>query len=112
MLKFSLSPTYSFLQQIFMEQLHIPVPVLGIVLRGGFLGDSVVKNLPALQETWVFGKIPWRREWQPTPAFMPQEFQEQRSLVGYSPWGLKESDLTKQLTLSLFHFFQKGQGKT
>ena len=36
---------------------------------------------------------------------MPRDFQEQRSLVGYSPWGLKELDLTKRLTLSLFHFF-------
>ena len=48
------------------------------------------QNLPAMQETgfdpWV-GKIPWRREWQPTPVFWPGEFHGQRSLVGYSPWG-------------------------
>ena len=47
---------------------------------------------------WV-GKIPWRREWRPTPAFLPQESHGQRSLVG--PWGRKELDRTKQLTLSL-----------
>ena len=35
---------------------------------------------------WV-GKIPWRREWQPTPVFLPGESCGQRSLVGYSPWG-------------------------
>ena len=35
---------------------------------------------------WV-GKIPWRRAWQPTPVFLPGESHEQRSLVGYSPWG-------------------------
>ena len=40
---------------------------------------------------WV-GKIPWRRKWQPTPVFLPGESQGERSLVGYSPWGLKESD--------------------
>ena len=34
-------------------------------------------------DPWV-GKIPWRREWQPTPIFFPGEFHEQRSLVGYS----------------------------
>ena len=34
------------------------------------------------------GKIPWRRQWQPTPAFLPGEFHGQRSLVGYSPWCL------------------------
>ena len=39
----------------------------------GFPGSSVVKNLPAIQETfnpWV-GKIPWRRKWQLTPVFLP-----------------------------------------
>ena len=36
-----------------------------------------------------FRKIPWRREWLPTPVFLPGEFHEQRSLVGYSPWGLQ-----------------------
>ena len=44
--------------------------------------------------SWV-GKIPWRREWQPTPVFLPGEFRGQRSLVGYSPWGHKESDTTE-----------------
>ena len=40
------------------------------------------------------GRIPgsvrflWRREWQPTPVFLPGESHGQRSLVGYSPWGL------------------------
>ena len=32
------------------------------------------------------GKIPWRREWLPTPVFLPGEFHRQRSLVSYSPW--------------------------
>ena len=46
-----------------------------------------------MQETWVRSlcwKIPWRREWQPTPIFLPGEFYGQRSLVGCSPWGRKE----------------------
>ena len=34
--------------------------------------------------------IPWRREWLPTPIFLPGEFQGQRSLAVYSPWGHKE----------------------
>ena len=40
---------------------------------------QMVKNPPAMQETWVqcrVGKIPWRRAWQPTPVFLP----------GESPW--------------------------
>ena len=44
-------------------------------------------------------KIPWRREWQPTPVFLPGEFHGQRSLMGYSPWDCKESDTTERLTL-------------
>ena len=32
------------------------------------------------------GKIPWRREWQPIPVFLPGEFHGQRRLAGYSPW--------------------------
>ena len=34
-------------------------------------------------------------------TFLPGELYRQRSLVGYSPWGRKESDTTEQLTLSL-----------
>jgi hypothetical protein len=40
---------------------------------------------------WV-RKIPWNRKWQPAPVFLPGKFHRQRSLVGYSPWGHKESD--------------------
>ena len=48
---------------------------------------------------WV-GKIPWRRKWQPTGGFLTGESHGQRSLVGYSPWGRKESDTTES-SLSL-----------
>ena len=41
---------------------------------------------------WV-GKIPWRRKWQPTPAFLPGESHGQRSLAGYSPWVAKSQTL-------------------
>ena len=36
--------------------------------------------------------IPWGRAYQTTPVFLPGESHGQRSLVGYSPWGHKESD--------------------
>ena len=53
---------------------------------------QTVKNTPIMQEaqvqSWV-GKIPWRREWQLIPVFLPGEFHGQRSLAGYSPWGQK-----------------------
>ena len=37
-------------------------------------------------------KIPWRREWLPTPVFLLGESHEQRRLAGYSPWDRKKSD--------------------
>ena len=37
-------------------------------------------------------------KWQPTPVFLPGKSHGQRSLADYSPWGLKESDRTEQLT--------------
>ena len=42
--------------------------------------------------------ILWRRKWKPTPVFLPGESHGQRSTVGYSPRGHKESDTTEQLT--------------
>ena len=45
-------------------------------------------------DSWV-GKIPWRRAWQPIPAFLPGESHGQRSLAGYSLWSVKESDTTE-----------------
>jgi len=45
-------------------------------------------------DPWVGNGSLWRREWQPTPVFLPGEFHGQR-LAGYSPWSLKESDTTK-----------------
>ena len=44
------------------------------------------------------GNRPWRREWQPTPVFLPGESRGQGSLVGCSPWGRKESDTNERLT--------------
>ena len=78
---------------------------------------QMVKNLPAMQKTQVQSpgqedplekgmathssifawKIPWRREWQPTLVFLPGKSHAQRILVGCSPWGLIELDVTEQL---------------
>ena len=46
-------------------------------------------------DPWV-RKIPWRRAWQPTPVFLPGKSHRQSSLVGYSPWGRKQSDVTER----------------
>ena len=75
----------------------------------GLPGGSVVKNSPANAgdirdacrlHPWV-GKFPWRKAWQLTPVFLPEESHGQRSLVGYSPWSHKESDTTEQLSTHL-----------
>ena len=49
-----------------------------------------------LFDPWV-RKIPWRRKWHPTRVLLPGESHGGRSLVGYSPWGHKESDTTERL---------------
>ena len=56
-------------------------------------------------QVWsLAGKIPQRRAWQPTPVFLPGKSHGQRRLVGYSPWGHRESDVTKATarTLTLY----------
>ena len=65
---------------------------------------QTVKRLPTVQETQVWSlvwKIPWRRKWQPTPVLLPGKSHGWRSLIGYSPWGRKESDTTERLHLVL-----------
>ena len=61
---------------------------------------QMVKSLPAVQETWIRSlgqEDPLEKEMAPTPVFLPGKSQGQRSLVDYSPWGHKESDMTEQL---------------
>ena len=56
------------------------------------------KKLPAMQETRVQSlgrEDSLEKEWQTTPVFLPGESQGQRSLLGYSLWGCKESDMTE-----------------
>ena len=67
-----------------------------------FLGTDfmISLHLPGFS-SWI-GTIPWRRKWQSTPVLLPGESHGQRSLVGYSPWGLNKSDMTERLH---FHFY-------
>ena len=51
------------------------------------------------------GRFPSRREWLPTPVFLPAEFHGQRRLVGHSPWGCKELDTTEQIAPLHFHSY-------
>ena len=59
---------------------------------------QLIKNLPAMQETQVQSlgqEDPLEKEMATTPVFLPEESHGQRSLVGYSPWGHKEPDMTE-----------------
>ena len=68
---------------------------------GGSHGEeSACKGRSACGFDPWFRKIPWRRERQPIPVFLPGESHGQRSLAGCSPQGHKESDTTEQLTLT------------
>ena len=73
------------------------------------LVSQMVKNLPAMQETQFWSqcqveKIPWRREWQPTPVVLPGEFHGQRSLAGYSQSMGSQRVRHNWTTNSFFHF--------
>ena len=70
--------------------------VLGFL--GGSDGNASACNAEdlGLFDHWV-GNIPWIRKWQPIPVYLPVKSPGQRSLVGYSPWGCKELDMTERL---------------
>ena len=65
-----------------------------------------INPLPVVLLAIIFSL--WRKKWQPTPVFLPGESHGERALVGYSLWGCKESDTTKQLT----HIFSHSEGFT
>ena len=63
------------------------------------------KYWPAMRETLVRSlgwEGPWRRAWQPLQYSCLENPRRQRSLVGYSPWGRKESDVTGWLSAHLY----------
>ena len=70
-----------------------------ITSMGGFPDGSEVKASAC--NVGDLGLIPGserslgERKWRPTPVFLTGEFRGQRSLVGSSPWGCKESDMTE-----------------
>ena len=63
------------------------------VLEWGAIAFSVYKEQNELN---IKMERYWRRKWHPTPVFLPGKSHGQRSLVGYSPWGHKESDTTER----------------
>ena len=99
------------LEVIKQEMARVNVNILGIKeLRWTEMGEfnldwlraslvaQTVKRLSTMWETQVRSlgwEVPWRRKWQSTPVLLPGKSHGQRSLVGYSPWGHKQSDMTE-----------------
>ena len=90
-------------REVFME-----FPSLSMIHQ--ILAVWSLSPLPFLKWSWTSGKFlvcitlnwtDWRRQWHPTPVLLPRKFHGQRSLVGCSPWGLEEWDMTEWLH---FHF--------
>ena len=70
-----------------------------ILLYTDSLVAQLVKNLPAVQETWVWflgREDSLEKDMPTTPVFLPGEWHRQRSLAGHSPWHRKKSDTLKQ----------------
>ena len=81
--------------------------LLELEFRRLLLVPQTVKRLPAIQETRVRSlgwEDPLKRQWQPTPVLLPRKSHGWRSLVGYSPWGRKQSDTTERLWLWLYYW--------
>ena len=65
--------------------------------------DQLVKNLPAMQETWIQSlgqEDPQEKGMATHSSILATESHGQRGLVGYSPWGGKESETTEQLYMA------------
>ena len=73
------------------------VELLGHLAEASLVAQSV-KNLPAMQETWVGSPCqedPWQRKWLPIPVFLPGVLHGHSSRAGYHPCSHKESDATE-----------------
>ena len=73
----------------------------------GFPDGSVVKNVPAVQERKEMQvqslgqENPLEEEIATHSSFLPGKLRGKRSLVGYSPWSHKDSDMTEQLSTQI-----------
>ena len=87
-------------------EVSLPLGFSAIQFLWGIRASLVAQMVICLQyrspgfNPWV-GRIPWRRKWHPTPVPLPGKSHGWRSLVGCSPWGREESDITERLP---FHF--------
>ena len=70
---------------------------------------QIIKNLPAVWETWV-QSLCWEdnveKNWQATPVLLPRESHGQKNLAGKSQWGRKKLDMTESHTHTHTHMVQ------
>ena len=100
-----LSSNFSGLRSLGSENVDITIHqvLVDLVVEHFRLIFTANQNWESLTNDQILGfspwveKILWRREWQPTPVFLPGEFHG-LLLVGYKPRGITESDTTEQLT--------------
>ena len=82
---------------------HFPITLPTLIINLFPVCQSDVEE--KLAPSFISSSINWRRKWQPTPVLLPGKFHGWRSLVGYSPWGHKDSDTTEWLHfLSLINY--------
>ena len=80
--------------------LKVKIAGTSVGFLGGSDGKASAYNVGDPGSIPGFGKILWRRKWQPTPVLLPGKSHGWRSLVGYNLWGCKESDTTGRLHLT------------
>ena len=100
--KTKLPMNFSILFKVFIKNIyHLNKTVVIILKTIALPVAQMVKNPPAMWKTWVWSlgqEDPLEKEMATTPVFLPGESHGQRSLVGYSPWGLKQFNRIEWLT--------------
>ena len=95
----------SFTQSCIYSSVHLTKGILTYLTLASLVAQTV-KHLPTMWEIWVRcrGQEDPLEKWQPTPVLLPGKSHGLRSLVGYSPWGHKESDTTSLSHSYLIYF--------
>ena len=118
---FTLLKSHCYQLFFYTTDLILGLSILKIILTRSLLLIYQGPNLPwaSMVAQWQEGPAyqcrrrefsPWRRKGQPTPVLLPGKSHGQRSLVGYSPWGRKESDMTEWRSCSC-HFLAEIDGE-
>ena len=75
-------------EELYKKDLHDPDDQDGVITH---LEPDILES----EVKWALGSITRRRQWHPTPVLLPGKSHGRRSLVGCSPWGCEESDMTE-----------------